>query len=74
MEITAFDAASILIVMAALLGYLNRRFIGLPQSVALTLMGAVASLIVIAIERIMPGSSFYGDIADFLTTIDFRTA
>lgn len=42
--ITPFDAASIVIVLAAALGYVNRRFIGLPPSVGLTIMGALASL------------------------------
>ena len=38
--ITPFDAAAILIVLAAVLGYINhRRFIGLPPSVGLTIMG-----------------------------------
>ncbi|MFC0103608.1 hypothetical protein [Sphingopyxis terrae] len=41
--ITPFDAAAILIVLAAALGYINHRFIGLPTSIGQTIMGAVAS-------------------------------
>ena len=37
--ITPLDAAAILIVLAAVLGYLNHRFLRLPQSVGLTVIG-----------------------------------
>jgi CPA1 family monovalent cation:H+ antiporter len=49
--ITPFDAAAILIVLAAVLGYINHRLLKLPPSIGLTVMGAVASLIVIGIDR-----------------------
>ncbi len=48
--ITPFDATAILIVLAAALGHLNYRFLGLPQSVGLTVMGAVASPIVVGVD------------------------
>ncbi|QXQ08285.1 sodium:proton antiporter [Sphingosinicellaceae bacterium] len=70
--ITPFDAAAILIVLAAVLGYINRRFIGLPQSVGLTIMGALASLLVIGVDRILPGVTINADIVRFLRAIDFR--
>jgi len=72
--ITPFDAAAILIVLAAVLGYFNRRFIGLPPSVGLTIMGALASLAVIGLDRILPGITISADIVRFLTAIDFRAA
>ncbi len=71
--ITPFDAAAILIVLAATLGYLNYRFIKLPQSIGLTVMGAVASLIVVAADQILPGSNAAQKVAEFLTRIDFHT-
>ncbi len=70
--ITPFDAAAILIVLAAVLGYVNRRFIGLPPSVGLTIMGALASLAVIGIDTVLPGVTINADIVRFLKTIDFR--
>ncbi len=70
--ITPFDAAAILIVLAAVLGYINRRFIGLPPSVGLTIMGALASLAVIGIDRLLPGVTINADIVRFLKAIDFR--
>ena len=55
--ITPFDAAAILIVLAAALAYINHRFIGLPTSIGLTIMGAVASLLVVALDHLLPGPS-----------------
>lgn len=70
--ITPLDAAAILIVLAALLGYLNHRFLHLPQSVGLTVMGALASLIVIGIDRVLPASTIGEDTLAFITGIDFQ--
>ena len=70
--ITPFDAAAILIVLAATLGYLNRRFLHLPQTIGLTVMGAIASLIVVGIDRALPGSRFSHEIVAFIAGIDFH--
>lgn len=70
--ITPFDDAAILIVLAAVLGYINRRFIGLPPSVGMTIMGALASLSVIGFDALLPGATVNADIVRFLKSIDFR--
>ncbi len=61
-----------LIVLAAALGYLNHRLFKLPSSVGLTIMGAVASLLVIAFDAMMPGSTLAPTVEGFLTGIDFH--
>ena len=71
-EISAFDAAAILIVLAAALGYLNHRWLRLPSTVGLTVMGAVASLIVIGIDRLVPASTLAEQLSAFLKEIDFH--
>ena len=71
-SLTPFDAAAILIVSAAALGYLNQRFVGLPSSVGLTIMGAVASLLVVGIDRILPASNVSSTVVEFLAGIDFH--
>ncbi len=71
--LSAFDAASILIVLAAVLGYINHRFLKLPSSIGLTVMGAVASLIVIGIDRLFPTSELTPLVVAFLNGIDFQT-
>ena len=70
--ITPFDAAAILIVLAAVLGYLNNRILHLPQSIGLTVMGAVASLLVVGIDRLLPGATIGHDVTRFLDGIDFH--
>jgi len=72
-SLSAFDAAAILIVLAAVLGYLNHRLFKLPASVGLTLMGALASLVVIAMDRIMPSEHLSEMVVGFLASIDFQT-
>lgn len=70
--LSAFDAAAILIVFAAALGYLNHRWFRLPSSVGLTLMGAVASLLVVAVDGILPQSDLSGRVVTFLSGINFQ--
>ena len=71
-ELTPFDAAAILIVLAAALGYVNYRFVRLPPAIGLTVMGALASLIVIGIDRLLPASQMGEQTVAFLAAIDFH--
>ena len=71
-ELSAFDAASILIVLAAALGYLNYRVLKLPSAVGLTVMGAIASMLVIATDRILPQGGLAEKLSGFLTGLDFH--
>ena len=54
-----FETAAILIVLATLLGFFNYRFIGLPHTIGLTVMGALASLAVIGIDWLLPTSQLF---------------
>lgn len=72
-SLSAFDAASVLIVLAAALGYLNHRLFKLPSSIGLTIMGAVASLLVIAADRMLPGGQLSRMVEKFLNELDFHT-
>jgi len=70
--LNALDAAAVLMVLAAALGYLNQRLLKLPSSIGLTLMGAVASLIVIGLDRLLPGGRLAETANNFLAGIDFH--
>lgn len=72
-QLSPFDAASVLIVLAAALGYLNYRVLKLPSTVGLTVMGALASLLVIGVDRLFPSSNLASTMGRFLTDIDFST-
>ena len=49
-----FEVAAVLIVLAAALGYLNYRFIGLPHTIGLTVTGAFAALAVVGFDALWP--------------------
>jgi len=72
-RLSPFDAASILIVLAAVLGYVNFRFLKLPSSVGMTLMGALASLGIVGLDHFLPGSHLSGVVGSFLDNVDFHT-
>jgi hypothetical protein len=55
--ITLFDAEAIPIVFAAALACITHRFIGLPTSIGLKIMSAVASLLVVALDHLPSGPS-----------------
>ena len=58
--------------LSALLGWINHRFLKLPSTVALTMMGALASVVVIAVDRVLPQSDLAGIVGGFLEGIDFH--
>lgn len=68
-----FDAAAILVVAAAFLGYVNYRVLRLPASVGMTFMGAVASLVVIGIDHFLPGIHLSDSLMSFLARVDFQS-
>jgi CPA1 family monovalent cation:H+ antiporter len=69
-----FDTAALLVVLAAVLGYVNFRFIGLQQTIGLTVMGAVASLAVVAADAVYPEAGLGRAVRGFLAGIDFHKA
>ncbi len=71
---TPIDVAAILVVLAAAFGYLNHRLIGLPHAIGLTIMGAVASIAVVAVDAVVPALGLGHAVRAFITSIDFRTA
>lgn len=69
-----FDVASVVVVLAAVLGWANRRFIRLPRTSALTILGAVVSLTVALIGRVAPHADLSNDLHGFLARLDFHRA
>ncbi|TYC91270.1 sodium:proton antiporter [Novosphingobium sp. BW1] len=70
-ELSPFDAAAFLIVMAAALGYLNYRTLRLPSTVGLTIMGTIASLLLVAYDQLVPTSTLSATFGRFLADLDF---
>ena len=53
--LTPIDAAAVLVVLAAVFGYANHKIFKLPHTIGLTIMGALASLAVVAADALIPG-------------------
>ena len=68
---SSLDVTAMLLTLAALFGWLNRRFIGLPHTTALLLLGLGASLLLAAIENAYPSMPLYHLLRDSLQRIDF---
>ena len=74
LHIGPFETASIIVVVAAVAAYLNRVTLKLPQTIALTLTGAVASVVVAGLDFVLPGAPLSATVQAFLSNIDFKTA
>lgn len=69
-----FEIAAVLVTLAAVFGYINYRFIGLPHTIGLTIMGALASLALVGADLVFPDAGLGAAIRTFLQSVDFHTA
>lgn len=70
--LSAFDLIAILLVLTAALGWINHRFIRLPHTIGLLVMGLGASLMLIGVELGFPNVLLYEDLAGIIRQIDFQ--
>ncbi len=73
-SLNPIDAAAVLVVLAAVFGYVNYRVIKLPHTIGLTVMGSLASLAVVAADAFVPGFAPGHAVRGFLRGIDFHSA
>ncbi len=66
-----FDAAGILLVLAALFSFLNYRFLRLPSTVALLLSGLLASGVVLGVDALVPAWGLGENVREAVLGIDF---
>lgn len=71
MIFTPFEAAAVLVVLAAVLGYVNYIWFRMPQTIGLTVMGALASVLMIALDAAFPVLAVGDAVRSFLAGIDF---
>lgn len=57
--LSAFDLIAILLVLTAAFGWINHRFIRLPHTIGLLVMGLGASLLLIVVELAFPDALLY---------------
>jgi CPA1 family monovalent cation:H+ antiporter len=70
--LSIFDMTAILLAVTATFGWVNQRFIHLPHTIGLLIMGLAASLLLIGIELAFPGIALYEDLTALLRRLDFR--
>lgn len=70
--LSAFDLVAILLVLTAGFGWINNRFIRLPHTIGLLVMGLGASLLLISVEIAFPAVVLYEDLAGIIRQIDFQ--
>lgn len=71
MSMQLYNALAIITVLAALSGYINYRFIRLPDIIGVMLISLVASLAILGIGLIQPG--IFRKATTFIRNIDFYT-
>lgn len=72
-DLSPFDVAAILVVLAAAFSAFNARFLRLPQTIGLTIMGALVSALVIVVSRLFPELHLHLWAKTFLDNLDFKT-
>ncbi len=69
--ISIFDLVALLLTLSALFGWVNRRFLHMPSSIGLLVMGLVASLLVVGAEVVVPDKELADLLTGTLRQIDF---
>lgn len=67
----AFDLAAIIVVAAAFLGWVNHHFIRLPHVIGLTVMGAVAAIVLLLANAFLPQVTLDDTVEHLLEEMNF---
>ena len=71
MTFSIFDLGAMLLTFTAAFGWINRRFVRLPGTIGLLLMGLLASLLLVVADLVFPEQHLYKDLSSVLDQIDF---
>ena len=71
---STFDLIALLLVLAAIYGYLNNRFLGLPLTVGLLLLALVSAVLLIALGVAFPQLGLKLAIRNLLAAVNFPVA
>ena len=73
MSVSAFlNLAAVVVTLAAVFGYVNHRWLRLPNSIGLVVIALGASLGVIALDRVAPGLGLEATVKSTLSQVDFH--
>ncbi len=66
-----FDIAAVVLVLSAVFGWFNRRFIRLPHQIGLLILGLAASLALVVIDDVLPDSTVLESFTTAIAQINF---
>ena len=66
------ELIALLLVLTASFGWVNQRFLGLPDTVGILIMGLSASLLLLALELAIPHLALYEELTTLVREIDFQ--
>lgn len=69
--LSIMDVAAVLLTLSAVFGWLNHKFLPLSHSVGLLVMSVVTSLVLIGLDRLLPGLRLLDQVSDGMHRIDF---
>jgi CPA1 family monovalent cation:H+ antiporter len=72
--VNGFDIAAVLIAIAAVCGYVNRRVLRLPATSGTLVVALASSLLVVAADAAVPALRLRDTVATFLSSVDFTDA
>lgn len=70
--LSPFELLSVLLVLTGAFAWTNHRFVGLPDTVGLLVMGLAASLVLLLVELAVPHLQLYEEIGNLLRQVDFQ--
>lgn len=69
--LSAFDIAALLVVAAAVFGYINHHYIRLPHVIGLTIMGALAAIVLTVLNALVPSTTLDDSVSRLLEQLNF---
>lgn len=69
-----FDLAAAVVVLAAAFGCLNHRFLKLPHTIGLVVIGLAVSIVLLVVDAAAPGFGIGTAVRDVMADIDFSNA
>lgn len=72
--LSVFDLIAILLVLTAAFAWTNVRFVRLPHSIGMLVIGLLASLALIVAELLFPSLRLYNELVGLLRQVDFEHA
>lgn len=70
--LSLFEIAALLLVLSALLSWINRVWLKLPHTIGLLVMALLASFLVIGLHALVPGLQVYETLTGAIGQIDFN--